>query len=323
MAQNTFQKRKSISIVCPVFNEEQSIPMFYNCLQSVLLPLKDRYDFELIFTNNRSTDKTLDVLLDLRDKDPSIQILTMSRNFGYQASVQAGLSYASGDGIIVIDVDCEDPPELIQQFIAKWEEGYDVVYGIRGDRPEWWGIKKLRNLFYHILRMSADADIVLYMAEFALISSHVRDAIINYKNTFPFLRAEIGYVGFSRAGIPYDRQPRVMGKTHYNFLGMVIFAIAGLLTSSTFLMRLAAYMFPFFAVLNLLLLAADFYLKSSNSFKILVAIDFIYITFFMTTYGIYLARIYKNVIGRPIFIIDPKYSYTNKEFLNINRMHLL
>ena len=269
----------------------------------------------MIFTNNRSTDKTLEVILDLRDKDSSIQILTMSRNFGYQASIQAGMSYASGDGIMVIDADCEDPPELIPQFIAKWEEGYDIVYGIRGNRPEWWGIKKLRNFFYHLLRMCADADIILYMAEFALISSHVCDAIISNKNTFPFLRAEIGFVGFSRFGVPYDRQPRVMGKTHYNLFSMVSFAVAGLLTSSTFLMRLAAYIFPFFALLNLALLVADLFLDYSSAFKTLVAMDFIYVTFFLTMYGVYLARIYKNVTGRPIFIIDPKHSYTDNDFL--------
>jgi len=313
MTQGGSSKHRLISIVCPVYNEQEAIPIFYNRLQAALAPLKDRYDFELIFSNNSSTDKTLEVNLALRKKDSCIHILTLSRNFGYQASVQAGMSYASGEGIVVIDADCEDPPELIPQFIAKWEKGYDVVCGIRKGRPECWSMKKIRNSFYRLLRMTADADIVLYMAEFALISSAVRDAIINNENTFPFLRAEIGYAGFSRFELPYDRQPRVAGKTHYNLLNMISFAVAGILTSSTFLMRLAAYTFPLFVLLNLALLVAIIFWPSSPVFKVLVAMDFIYVTFLLTTHGIYLARVYKNGMGRPIFIIDPKHSYTDND----------
>ena len=114
------EKRKLISIICPVFNEEQCIPTFYKRLQAALAPLHHCYDFELIFTNNRSTDRTLEVIRDLRQRDPSVQVLTLSRNFGYQASVLAGLRHACGEGIVVIDVDCEDPPEMIPQLIAEW-----------------------------------------------------------------------------------------------------------------------------------------------------------------------------------------------------------
>jgi len=247
----------------------------------------------------------------------------MSRNFGYQSSVQAGMLYASGDGIIVIDVDCEDPPELILKFIEKWEEGYDIVYGLRGDRPEWWVIKKARNVFYHTLRLIADSDIVLYMAEFALISSHVRDTIVDNKNTFPFLRAEIGYVGFSRFGVPYDRQPRVVGKTHYNLFTMVSFGVAGILTSSTFLMRFFAYLLPFFILFNAVFLFAEiFYLESAQLFKTLVVMDLVYIISLLTIQGIYSARIYKNGIGRPIFIVDWKQSYVNNSFPDLTRVKM-
>ena len=311
-------RRKVVSIVCPVYNEEQAIPIFYKRLQDVLAPLRDRYDFELMFLNNRSADKSLEILLDLRRRDPSVQIFTMSRNFGYQASVQAGMSYASGDGIVVIDADCEDPPEMIPQFIAKWEEGYDVVCGIRKDRVEHWIIKKLRNAFYHLLQVTADMDIVLYMAEFVLVSSVVRDAIINNKNTFPFLRAEIGYAGFSRFELQYSRQSRVAGRTHYNFLRMVSFGMAGLLTSSTFLMRLAAYAFPFLAAANLALAAHAAFFRSMVSLSVLVAADLVYIIFLLTVHGVYLARVYKNAMGRPIFIIDPKQSHVNKASLERN-----
>ncbi len=313
-------KTKLISIICPVYNEQACVPIFYNHLQSALAKMKPGYEFELIFINNRSTDKTLEAVLELRKKDPCVQVITMSRNFGYQASAQAGMTSASGDAVIVIDVDCEDPPELILKFIAKWEEGYEVVYGIRKERSEPLIIKKMRDAFYHLLKMTADMDIILYMAEFALVSSVVRDVMINNQNTFPFLRAEIGYAGFSRFGIPYKRQPRVAGKTHYRFLHMVSFGWAGLLTSSTFLMRLAVYIFPVFIFLNAILLFSSIFLNSADSFKALVAMDFTYVCFLLTSQGVYIARIYKNGIGRPIFIIDHKLSYINNGiFLNKNK----
>lgn len=299
MKENGSSPRKAVSIICPVFNEEKCVPLFYERMRRVIDSLSGRYDFELIFANNRSSDGTLAQLTELRRKDSEIQILTLSRNFGYQASVQAGLSHASGDAIVVIDADCEDPPELLGEFIAKWQEGYDVVYGIRKDRDENWVVKNLRNLFYRLLRFSADMDIVLYMAEFALISSVVRDAIINNQNTFPFLRAEIGYVGFSRFGVEYRRQRRAAGQTHYNFFRMVAFGAAGLLTSSTFLLRLAVYAFPLLVLFNAAALLLGF-------FQTLVAVDLLYLAFLLTTQGVYLARIYKNGMGRPLFVLDPR-----------------
>lgn len=297
-----------VSIICPVFNEESAVPIFYARLQRALEPLRPRYEFEVLFLNNCSTDRTLPLLKELRDRDSSIQIITLSRNFGYQASVQAGMTHAKGDAVIVIDVDCEDPPELLPQFIAHWEEGYDVVCGIRGDRAEAWIVKKLRNLFYHLLRSTADMDIVLYMAEFALISSVVRDAILNNQNTFPFFRAEIGYAGFRRFELRYDRQSRVAGRTHYNFTRMVSFGAAGLLTSSTFLMRLAVYVFPVFVLVNALLLLSD----PLVGFQTLMMLDVVYVTGLLTIHGVYLARIYKNGIGRPNFIVDPRYTFTDE-----------
>ena len=310
MNKNIAKQKKLISIICPVFNEEKAIPLFYERIQKIIAALTQKYEFDLIFANNRSVDKSLEILCELREKNPSVQILTMSRNFGYQASVQAALSYASGDGIIVIDVDCEDPPEMIHDFLEQWENGFDIVYGIRKDREEWWVIKKLRNLFYHLLRMTADMDIVLYMAEFALISSHVRDAIINNKNTFPFLRAEIGYAGFSKHGITYKRAQREKGKTHYNIFGMVSFGVAGILTSSTFLLRLAGYILPVFVLGNIILLIMSFY-GFAEAFRIMLAINLTYIVSLLTIHGIYLARVYKNAMDRPVFIIDHKKSYLN------------
>ena len=301
-----------ISIVCPVYNEEQAIPIFYGRLKDAIAPLADKYEFELIFTNNRSTDGTLSIIRALRENDPSVQVVTLSRNFGYQPSVLAGISYSAGDATIVIDVDCEDPPEMIPGFVAKWEEGFDIVYGLRANRPEPRVLVWLRKLFYRTLRLMADTDIVLDMAEFALVSSRVRNVMRDNRNTYPFLRAEIGYSGFLRHGITYDREQRVTGQSYYNLWGMVLFAAAGILSVSTFPMRIALYALPLLGLVNVLLLALDLLLGLAFAFKALVVLDLLYGITLLTTHGLYLARIYKNDIGRPVFIIDWNLSITSR-----------
>ena len=304
-----------VSIICPVYNEERAIPLFYERLTVAAAPLSDKYDFELIFTNNRSVDRTLDAIQTLREKDRKVQVITLSRNFGYQASVLAGINYSAGDATVVIDVDCEDPPEMLPLFIAKWEEGYDIVYGLRANRPEPRALIFMRKLFYRLLRLMADTDIVLDMAEFALVSARVRNVMCDNKNTFPFLRAEIGYSGFLRYGITYDRQQRTVGKSYYNLWGMFMFAVAGILSVSTFPIRMAVYAWPLIAVANVMLLVLDLAGVSASAFKILVALDLVYGITLLTTHGAYLARIYKNIIARPVFIIDWKLSFTNRNKL--------
>lgn len=294
-------KNKMVSIVCAVHNEQLTIPLFYDRLKKVIKNLN--YDFELIFTNNRSTDNTLSVIEELSKKDPMVKVLTFSRNFGYQSSIQAGMTYAQGDCIVTIDVDCEDPPEMIPLFLENWEKGYDIVYGIRTSRPESKFLIKMRNLFYKILRFTADTDIILNMAEFGLIADYVRDQIINNKNTFPFLRTEIAYSGYQRFGIEYKREKRIAGETHYNFWRMTIFALGGILSSSTFPFRLAVYMFPLVCLFNIGMLAGDIFL-GGYFFKTLIVSDILYINLLLATHGIYLARIYKNGLDRPLYIVD-------------------
>jgi dolichol-phosphate mannosyltransferase len=304
-------ERTLISIICPVFNEEQAIPLFYQRLQVALAPLRSRYDFELVFTNNRSTDRTLEVIHGLRQSDPAVQVLTLARNFGYQASVLAGLRHASGQAMVVIDVDCEDPPEMIPHFLLEFEKGYDIVYGKRERRPEFFGLQLLRKLFYRLNRSVADSEIILDMAEFALISARVRDIIVDNRSTFPFLRTELGYVGFERKGLLYERERRVHGRSHYNFLRMTQFAVGGILSSSTFLLRLSAYLLPLCLVLNLVLLVLDVWLGYEKAFRILVAGDLTYLVFFTSALCVYLARVYKNGVDRPVFVVDWQQSVLN------------
>ena len=308
--------RKLISIICPVFNEEESIPLFYDRLQTAINGLREKYNFELIFTNNHSTDRTLETILNLRKKDTDVQVLTLSRNFGYQASITAGLRHASGSAVIIIDADCEDPPEMIPKFISEWENNYDIVYGKREKRSEFYGMHLARKAFYRLNRLIADSEIILDMAEFSLMSAHVRDAILDNRSTYPFLRTEVAYTGFKRKAISYKRQPRIRGKTNYNFVQMTKFAVGGILSSSTFPLRLAAYLCIPLILVNLLLMFLDFWTGSKNAFRILVSLDCLYVVFFTASICIYLARIYKDGVQRPIYVIDWGNSVMNNKNLH-------
>ena len=201
---------------------------------------------------------------------------------------------------------------MIYQFVEKWEEGYDVVYGIRKKRQESAIVQGMRNLFYWLLHKLGDYEVVMNMAEFSLISQNVRREILNNKSTFPFLRTEIGYSGFNRIGIDYVRQSRLHGKTHYNFLGMSAFAIGGILSSSTFLLRMSAFIGMVLLPANMILLFLDLMAIYNKAFNILVTADLMYLVFFMAVLSIYNARIYKDGVQRPIYIVDWKYSLMEK-----------
>jgi dolichol-phosphate mannosyltransferase len=289
--------RKLISIVSPVYNEELTIPIFYQRLQTVLGPLRSRYDFEVIFSNNCSTDSTAQQVLKLREQDSTVQLLSLARNFGYEANIATGLRYAHGHAIVLIDPDCEDPPEMITQFIHHWEDGCDVVYGERHRRKEFVLLHLARKAFYRVNRLLADSESLVDMGEFYLITSAVRDAALSNYSSLPFVRSEVAYVGFGRKGIPYERQQRVAGRSNFNLGRIARFAVAAILSSSTFPLRLSIYLFPVLALGNVGLLVAD-------QFHALVALNFLYLAFFLSIACIYLARTYKDVVQRPISVVD-------------------
>ena len=300
--------RRRVSIVTPVYNEAVALPIFYERLAKVLATLEDRYRFEILFSDNRSTDATADQVRELRSRDPRVQLLALSRNYGYQASMVAGMRQASGDAIIFIDVDCEDPPEMIPLFLDGWEGGNDIVYGIRERRHEPPHVTLARKLFYRVNKMIADSDILVDVAEFCLMSAEVRDAVSSGLSTFPFIRAEVAHYGFQRMGVHYDRQPRVGGKSHYSPYGMVRFAIAGILTSTTVPLRLSLYGLPLLFLVNGLLLWLSATGGWGMAFEALVALDLLYIATSLAIVALYTGRNYRNVVGRPIAVVDFKRS---------------
>jgi polyisoprenyl-phosphate glycosyltransferase len=316
----TSPDRRLVTIVCPVFNEETSVPLFYERLVKALATPASPVRFELLFVNNRSTDGTLDALVALRDADPRVRILTMSRNYGYQASITAGMRHANGDAICNIDVDCEDPPEMIPTFVERWLAGADLVYGRRDEREEFFLMQLARKLFYRATRRVADHEIILDMAEFFLVDKRVRDAALSTRSTFPFVRGQVGFVGFKREGIPYKRQRRLSGVTHYNLLSAARFGIAGILSSSTLILRLLAYGGAAFLLVDVAVAVGVLVWGAALALawpaRIGIALLALQIGWALTAFGaigLYLARVYKDVIGLPLYVIDEHLSYPARD----------
>lgn len=302
---------KRITVICPVYNEESNVEFFVERFQKVLAEVDaTRYEVRLAFTNNRSTDRTLEKIRALQMRFAWIDYLTLSRNHGYQLSVLSGLTTIDADLYMVCDCDCEDPPELLLQFLARIEAGADVAYGIRTDRPDPWLMLKCRLFFYQLLKALGDYRIVPYMAEFGMMTRRVRDLLVRGNNSFPFLRAEIGFCGFRIEGVPYRRETRASGKSNYNFWGNFRFAVAGILSSTTFPLRATFYLLPATIAMNfaLLLLGLASILPFQAVVILFLCVNGCYASFALAFMAIYLARTYQNGLGRPRFIIDQSLS---------------
>ena len=307
-AEATGGRRVRLTVLCPCYNEEAVVPLFFGRLLPVIKGLSAKYDVHVIFLNNASTDDTLSQIIALREDWSHVYVVTFSRNVGYQRSIEGGLRNTDSDLYVIIDVDCEDPPELIPIFLEKFEQGFDIAYGERVDREEAAPIKGARKLFYRLLRRLADEEIILDMAEFALFTREVRDAIIQDHDSFPFIRSSIGRVGFRRVGIPFKRQQRIGGKTHYNFIGMLVFAVAGLLSASTLVLRLPIYIFPFWLA-ALIVLGVCFASTGASWAAVAAMLLFAaYVGLTLAFMSLYVARSYKNGLFRPNAFIDRRMS---------------
>ena len=297
----------TLAIIVPVHNELGNIWPFYERTRAVLESLGP-VSWQIVFVNDGSDDGSLERICEIRASDDRVKVITLSRDFGYHAVLLAGLSLVSADRYAMIDVDCEDPPELLREFHAALEGGADVAYGIRSNRVEPKIVTFFRRLFYYINKEIADSDIVLWMAEFAMISRQVRDAIIAPHTTYVFLRAEVGYVGFVRVGIPYVRGVRTSGKSHYNFFNMTRFAVAGFLASSTFPLRLILYVAV--AIGLLFPLVASLAGLGAEGIGALASVATFYFALLaLSTLALYLARTYKNGVARPVFVVDKNKTY--------------
>ncbi len=298
--------KKKVCIVAPVNNEQGNVAVFCERAFKAFEPINNKYEVEILFVDDGSKDNTLLIITELNKQDKRVKSIALSRNFGFQAAVLAGLKHTDADLVCIITAGLADPPELLADFAVKHEEGYEIVYGIRGKRPEPAMITGFRNSFYRTLKFVADTDIILNMSEISLFTRPVLETILDSYNQFPFIRSDIAYAGFNRIGIPYDIQPRHSGKSHYNLWRMTKFAVAGILSISTYPLRFFVYAFPVFVLLNLLLIGLDTFFSQTTElfFHWLVMLDFVYIVSTLMFIGIYVARIYKNVVKRPIYVVD-------------------
>lgn len=224
---------KKISVIIPMYCEEKIIEECYSRLTNVLKELKN-YEYEIVFINDGSIDKTLEMLVNISKKDLGVKVISFSRNFGHQAAVTAGLKYVTGEAVVIIDSDLQDPPEAIPEMLKLWEAGNDVIYGKRKKRKGESAFKLLTaKLFYHTLNMLSETEIPSDTGEFRLVDRRVVDSINLLPEHNKFLRGLFSWVGYKQIPYEYERQERFAGKTKYPFSKMIKLAGDGILSFST------------------------------------------------------------------------------------------
>lgn len=234
------ERRMLLSVVVPCMNEEEGLRGTHRRLTAVLEQAS--VNFEIIYVNDGSTDSTPDLLRDLQAHDTRVRLIRLSRNFGHQIAITAGLEHASGDAVAIIDADLQDPPEVVLEFLAKWSDGYDVVYGVRTERDgettfKLWSAK----LFYRLIDHLSDTRIPLDTGDFRLMDRRVVDTLQSMPERDRFVRGMVSWLGFSQIGVTYRRAPRVAGVTKFSLFRMVRFALDGIFSFSILPLRLATW----------------------------------------------------------------------------------
>jgi glycosyltransferase involved in cell wall biosynthesis len=233
--------RPLVSLVVPVFNEEDNVVPFYADVRRVIDPLASRFNFEFVFTDNHSTDRTPELLRELARTDPRIRAYRLSRNFGYQRSILTAYLKCSGDAAIQLDCDLQDPSDMIVQFLDRWQEGYDVVYGTRVSRLESWKWSLARKVFYWLVDFLSEDPIPLDAGDFRLVSRRVIEELRRIDDTRPYLRGTIATLGFNQLGISYNRGARVRGASKFSIYDNVMLALDGIINQSVVPLRVATY----------------------------------------------------------------------------------
>lgn len=305
---------KSLSVVIPIYNEEPNIQALYERLIGVLSPIP--YRWELIFINDGSRDKCGDLVLQLRQKDKRIKYLEFARNFGHQIAVTAGLDYAFGDMVVIIDADLQDPPELILEMIQKWEEGYEVVYAQRTKRKGESIFKRITaSMFYRILRRATNFNIPVDTGDFRLIDQKVAENLRNMRERSRFIRGMVAWSGFRSVGVQYVRDERFAGESKYPFKKMLKLAWDGITSFSYFPLQMASYFGLLISGLSFLFILVILYLHFFTNRTIHGWTSTIFAVLFMGgiqlfTIGIigeYLGRIGNDVKQRPIYVLRDKH----------------
>jgi len=322
-SQETQASRQSLflSVVAPLFNEQANLPELHARLSAVLRQITRNY--EIIFVDDGSTDRSADVVAQLATQDPAVKLLSFSRNFGHQTAITAGLDYSSGDAVIVMDSDLQHPPELIPQLIEKWREGFDLVYTVRQDTTDATAFKKLSaTLFYKILNFLSHTQIPPNAADFRLLDRQVVTAFANLRERTRFMRGLTGWVGFKTVGIPYVAQSRKGGQTSYSFRRMLRLAIDGIVSFSTLPLHVAIYVGFIEALLGfaygLWVLYIKFFTKRplepgwTSVILVLTIMGGIQLML-VGILGLYLGKVYEEVKQRPLYLLRKTIGFQDAE----------
>lgn len=315
----------TFSVVIPVYKEEENVPRVYQRLVPVLDALPGVTAWEIVFSLDPSPDRTEQVILDLRARDPRVKLLRFSRRFGQPAATIAGMGATSGDAVVVIDCDLQDPPELLPELLAKFHEGYEVVYAQRRTREgETLPKRIVAAAGYRLINRISEVDIPPNTGDFRLMSRRVVDNVVGLGESHGFLRGLVGFVGFRQTAVQYDRDPRAAGQSKYNpFLGSILIGMNGvigfsrrplnLISVAGIVLSLLSFLFA--TIYLVLKLTGVFSFASGNPTIVILVAFFSGIQLLsLGVMGEYVGRIYDEVKGRPRVIVESAHGIGDEPF---------
>jgi dolichol-phosphate mannosyltransferase len=301
-------------LVIPVYFEEAVIEAFYHRSVESLASLTEEFELEFLFVNDGSTDRSLEILLNLRQVDPRVKVIQFSRNFGHQIAVTAGVDHACGDVVVVIDADLQDPPDVILDMLIKWRDGYKVVYGVRIERKGENAFKLFTaKWFYRILGKLSDTKIPLDTGDFRLMDKAVVERLRDMREESRYIRGMVSWIGFKQCGVPYSRDPRFAGETKYPLNKMIRFALNGITSFSEKPLTFAAWFgtvvtFSGFVFLGFILIGKLRHpAQSVSGWSSLISVVLFFGGIQLLSLGIlgqYIGRIYREVKHRPLYILE-------------------
>jgi polyisoprenyl-phosphate glycosyltransferase len=312
-----------LSIVVPLYNEEPNIDYLFERVESVLKRLNTSY--EIVCVNDGSKDNTLKCLVEHHHRNPGIKVVNFSRNFGKEIALTAGIDYATGAAVIPIDADLQDPPELIEELVAKWREGYDVVNATRRSRAgETWFKRFTANAFYNTIGRMSRVPIPPNTGDFRLLDRRVVDSLKQLPERTRFMKGLFAWVGYKQTTVMFDRQPRLKGTTKWNYWRLWNFALDGITSFSFFPLKVWGYVGLSISLISLLY-AVYLVIRTLISgidvpgyASLMVAVLFLGGIQLLTLgiIGEYLGRVYEEVKGRPLYLVRESYGFNNNQAAN-------
>ncbi len=300
----------TFSVVAPIYNEYDNLPVLYDRVREVMAATGETW--ELVLVDDGSTDASTERIRSLAEKDKHVRPVIFARNFGHQIAVTAGLDYARGRAVIIIDADLQDPPEVIPDLVAKWHQGYEVVYAVRAEREgESWFKRLTADIFYRLIYRITDVKIPLDVGDFRLLDRKVVDVISRMRERHRFLRGMATWVGFRQTGVHYKRAARFAGETKYPFRKMLKLALNAVTSFSYFPLQVATFFGFVSAGLAILAIPVVIYerLTGSQAFfgqaTTLIAVLFLggVQLISLGVLGEYIGRIYDETKGRPLYVV--------------------